>query len=96
MLNKHLRIIIAVCLATFCVITGSAQAAIQKIVDQLEKEKDISVTYSERRNPSTKKSCLRAHIFRAETAPMPINYGRLLKKNVKTRSLSQKNVTRRL
>lgn len=53
--NKHLRIIIAVCLATFCVITGSAQAAIQKIVDQLEKEKDISVTYSERRNPSTKK-----------------------------------------
>lgn len=55
MLNKHLRIIIAVCLATFCVITGSAQAAIQKIVDQLEKEKDISVTYSERRNPSTKK-----------------------------------------
>lgn len=55
MLNKHLRIIIAVCLATFCAITGSAQAAIQKIVDQLEKEKDISVTYSERRNPSTKK-----------------------------------------
>lgn len=55
MLNKHLRIIIAICLATFCVITGSAQAAIQKIVDQLEKEKDISVTYSERRNPSTKK-----------------------------------------
>ena len=50
-----LRVAFAVAFMVSFLFSGHAQSAIEKVVKQLESVKEADITYSERRDPSTKK-----------------------------------------
>ena len=53
--NHFIAIILAVITAIAASVTSTAQASIDRLVNEFEKDKSVEVTYSEHRNPKTKK-----------------------------------------
>ena len=54
--NHFIAIILAVITAIAASVTSTAQASIDRLVNEFEKDKSVEVTYSEHRNPKTKKN----------------------------------------
>ncbi len=55
MKQSILRIFLALILAVICTNVSSAQTAIERVVKQLEQDESTTMTYTEQRDPSTKK-----------------------------------------
>ena len=52
---KHLKVILIAIVATCATLSASAQSLIESVIAQIEKSKGVMVTYTEKRDPKTKK-----------------------------------------